>query len=174
MPSMKGNYIMQISNNFNRFSASQPQFGMALKIKKGAEKFLKNQSNETLQRLGKIGDDIADFRHFDLEVGEHGYAVKLQENAEYIRPKYMQEGPSFRDPKDPNAQGPFDCTDIDFEDGETKNFYKEFKNSDPLGKQEMVIKWLEDKYNKAFSNSDNVSNAINDLLMRFGFNDLEI
>ena len=76
---------MQINNNFNRFSA--PRFGMALKIKPEAAEFLKKQSMQTLEQLKKAGEEMADFKHWDLEVGQNGYRVKAKQYANaYIKP----------------------------------------------------------------------------------------
>lgn len=69
---------MQIKNNFNRFSS--PQFGMALKLNKGAQEYLRDQSMDTLKKLAQAGKDMADFKYWDLEVHEKGLRVSSKYN----------------------------------------------------------------------------------------------
>ena len=52
---MKGDLFMQINNN-----VQSPNFGMALKISKGAKKALENCSNETIEELQKAGEALKD------------------------------------------------------------------------------------------------------------------
>ena len=54
---MKGDLFMQINNN-----VQSPNFGMALKISKGAKKALENCSNETIEELQKLKDEIKDLK----------------------------------------------------------------------------------------------------------------
>lgn len=61
---------MQVNNN-----VQSPNFGMALKIKPTAKKFLKEQSMETLESLQKLGDEFKDYKHWDLEIDDKGYRV---------------------------------------------------------------------------------------------------
>ena len=76
---------MQIINNFNR--ANTPQFGMALKINKGAEEYLQDKSMAFLKRLEQAGEDMADFKHFDLVLSTDGFSVKHKTlPCEYINP----------------------------------------------------------------------------------------
>lgn len=63
----KGKSI-QVNNN-----VQSPNFGMALKIGKGGREFLAKQSEEVLTKLGKIGEDMKDYKHWDLFVTEDGY-----------------------------------------------------------------------------------------------------
>lgn len=96
---------MQINNNFNRFSS--PQFGMALKLNKGAEKYLQKQGMETLEKLSKAGEDMADFKYWDLEVNENGLRVKSKRFANgYVNPKLNTD-------RDPNRFSSFTDVVID-------------------------------------------------------------
>ena len=95
---------MQINNNFNRFSA--PQFGMALKVNKGAQEYLQKQSMNTLEKLAQAGKDMADCKFWDLEVNEKGLRVKSKRYANaYINPEINRD-------RDPNRFKSF--TDVTF------------------------------------------------------------
>ena len=95
---------MQISNNMNRFSA--PQFGMALRINNGAEKFLQGKSMQTLEKLSKAGEEMKDFKFYDLEVWEKGYRIKSKRYANaYISPALDME-------RDPNKYRTFNDVTI--------------------------------------------------------------
>lgn len=59
---------MEINNNY-----SAQNFGMALKIRKGGKEFLTQQSEKVLTRLGEIGEEMKDYKHWDLVVTEKGY-----------------------------------------------------------------------------------------------------
>lgn len=96
---------MQINNNFNRFSA--PQFGMALKVNKGAQEYLQKQSMDTLEKLAQAGKDMADFKFWDLEVNEKGFRIKSKRFANaYINPEINRD-------RDPNRFKSF--TDVTFD-----------------------------------------------------------
>lgn len=95
---------MQINNNMNRFSA--PQFGMALKVNDGAEKFLKGKSMEALEKLAKAGDEMKDFKFWDLEVGENGYRIKSKRYAN------AYNSPSLDIDRDPNQYKSFNDFNI--------------------------------------------------------------
>lgn len=58
---------MQVNNNYQ-----SPNFGMALKIKPGAREYLAKQSQQTLNSLQEIGEKLAPFKHWDLEIDEKG------------------------------------------------------------------------------------------------------
>ncbi len=81
---------MQISNNFNRYSA--PKFGMALKLNKGAEEYLQKQSMGTLEKLNKAGEEMKKFKFWDLEVNSNGLRIKSKSagNA-YINPEVLTD-----------------------------------------------------------------------------------
>lgn len=95
---------MQINNNMNRFSA--PQFGMALKVNEGAEKFLKDRSMEALEKLAKAGEEMKDFKFWDLEVGENGYRIKSKRYANAYK------APSLDRDRDPNQYKSFNDINI--------------------------------------------------------------
>ena len=61
---------MQIMNNPNIPSSKQASFGMALKITKPAMEALEKSSMETINKLAKIGDDLADTKYYHLEIGK--------------------------------------------------------------------------------------------------------
>ena len=61
---------MQIMNNPNIPSSKQASFGMALKITKPAMEALENSSMETINKLAKIGEDLADTKYYHLEIGK--------------------------------------------------------------------------------------------------------
>lgn len=67
---------MQVSNNMQ----SSQNFGMALKITKGGKEYLAKQSEEVLNSLVKIGDEMKDYKHWDLFVTEDGYQA-IEKNA---------------------------------------------------------------------------------------------
>ena len=62
---------MQVNNN-----PSNQNFGMALKITKGSEEFLKKQSVETLNKLGKIGEEMKDYKFWNLKLTEDGFIAE--------------------------------------------------------------------------------------------------
>lgn len=62
---------MQVNNN-----PSTQNFGMALKITKGSEEFLKKQSIETLNKLGKIGEEMKGYKFWDLKLTKDGFIAE--------------------------------------------------------------------------------------------------
>lgn len=58
---------MQVNNN-----PSTQNFGMALKISKGSENFLKRESVETLNKLNKLGEEMKGYKYWDLKITENG------------------------------------------------------------------------------------------------------
>ncbi len=61
---------MQINNT----QCPKPQstsFGMALKISPKAQKALEEASMETIEKLGKIGEDLKNTKYYNLEIGEN-------------------------------------------------------------------------------------------------------
>lgn len=58
---------MQVSNN-----CQSPNFGMALKIKGGKE-YLATKTEKALNDLVQIGEEMKDYKHWDLFVTDHGY-----------------------------------------------------------------------------------------------------
>jgi len=56
---------MEINNNY-----SAQNFGMALRIRKGAKKGLENCAMETIERLQKAGADLKDTKFYHVEVGD--------------------------------------------------------------------------------------------------------
>ena len=83
---------MQINSNFNR--ANIPQFGMALKINKGAEEYLQGKSMEFLNRLEQTGRDMADFKYYDLVLSKDGFSVKHKTlPSEYKNPAVTAPNP---------------------------------------------------------------------------------
>ena len=62
---------MQVNNN-----PSTQNFGMALKITKGSDEFLKKQSAETLNKLGKIGEEMKDYKFWDLKLTKDGFIAE--------------------------------------------------------------------------------------------------
>lgn len=84
---------MQVNNNM-----SAQNFGMALKIKPEAMPALKNASIETLEKLGKIGEELKDTKHYHLEIGEN---MRPRITSHFAN-KYL---PPF-DPKQPNVLTP--------------------------------------------------------------------
>lgn len=68
---------MQVNNN-----PSTQNFGMALKITKGSENFLKRESVETLNKLNKIGEEMKDYKYWDLKITEHG---PIAESRDWVR-----------------------------------------------------------------------------------------
>lgn len=56
---------MQVNNN-----VQSPNFGMALKISKGAQQALKELPMETIERLQKAGADLKDTKFYHVEVSD--------------------------------------------------------------------------------------------------------
>ncbi len=74
---MKGDLFMQINNN-----VQSPNFGMALKISKGAKKALENCSNETIEELQKAGEALKDTKFFHVKIDDNlGAKIDSDENA---------------------------------------------------------------------------------------------
>ncbi len=84
---------MQVNNNM-----SAQNFGMALKIKPEAMPSLKTASIETLEKLGKIGEELKGTKYYDLEIGEN---MTPRITSPFAN-KYL---PPF-DPKQPNILTP--------------------------------------------------------------------
>lgn len=61
---------MQVNNN-----VSAQNFGMALKLRSFASDYLEKQSKNTLETLGKLGEEFKDYKHWDLVVDNDGYHV---------------------------------------------------------------------------------------------------
>lgn len=59
---------MQVNNNIQ-----SPNFGMALKIGKGGREYLIKQSEEVLTKLGKIGEEMKEYKYWDFVVTENGF-----------------------------------------------------------------------------------------------------
>lgn len=79
---------MRVTNNYNQFQ--HQSFGMALKIKKGADKFLHEQSLDTLKRLASEGENMKNFKFWDLEVDKNGLRVASEKYGHAYR------NPEFR------------------------------------------------------------------------------
>lgn len=56
---------MEIRNN-----VQSPNFGMALRINKGARKALEKRSMETIEKLQKAGEQLKDTKFYHIEVGD--------------------------------------------------------------------------------------------------------
>lgn len=145
---------MQINNNFNRYSA--PQFGMALKVNKGAGKFLEKYSMETLQKLEKAGDEMADFKHWDLEVNEYGLRIKSKEFANaYLDPRVNPSSMETRlgrftiDTTYDGVMGPkgkpYNLTFVTEDSASAKAAYDKFSKLDYFDKHIELTKLLEQK-----------------------------
>ena len=61
---------MQINNNPQIPQQKNASFGMALRITKPAMEALENSSMETINKLAKIGEDLADTKYYHLEIGK--------------------------------------------------------------------------------------------------------
>lgn len=181
---------MQISNNSNRMNA--PQFGMALKIKPGAQKYLQDKSAKFLNRLENAGDDMADFKYFDLEVGEKGLRVKHKYYANAYKDPYIDN--SRVNPKDfplrkelhvnTTYDGIIDYVPKDkphvipfyFDTNEDAvKAYEAFKSADNLDRNILLTKLLEDKYAHITAEMDEIqaataikNNMIGSLMAKFG------
>ena len=57
---------MQINNNY-----SSPNFGMALRISKGARKALENASFDEIEALEKAGKELKDTKFYHVAVDEN-------------------------------------------------------------------------------------------------------
>lgn len=62
---------MQINNTPQCPKTQSTSFGMALKISPKAQKALEEASMETIEKLGKIGEELKDTKYYDLEIGEN-------------------------------------------------------------------------------------------------------
>lgn len=75
---------MRIGNNFSTYN-SKPQFGMALKIK--SEKGLKNMCRATLNNLEKLGEELKDYKFWDLNIVKDGITISSKtDNTIYHSP----------------------------------------------------------------------------------------
>lgn len=90
---------MQINNNY-----SSPNFGMALKISKGAKKALENASLDEIKALQKAGEDLKDTKFYHVSVDEN-LKCKLQadKNAYFGRFDTNMYGTRYGSEK--NSQG---------------------------------------------------------------------
>ena len=61
---------MQILNNPQTPQTKNASFGMSLKITKPAMEALENSSMETINKLAKIGEELADTKYYHLEIGK--------------------------------------------------------------------------------------------------------
>lgn len=87
---------MQI-NNTQCPTPKSTSFGMALKVKPSAVEFLKSKSNYTLETLEKLGEEIKDYKHWDLLVDDKGYHVvgKYHLDGQYAEIGIPKDDPKF-------------------------------------------------------------------------------
>lgn len=74
---------MKISNNLN--SSGNQYFGMALKIKPQAKRFLKDARMSEINSIGEVGKKAANHKHFDIIIDEHGPYIQSKEYKNYYR-----------------------------------------------------------------------------------------
>ncbi len=98
---------MQVNNNM-----SAQNFGMALKIKPEAMPSLKNASIETLEKLGKIGEELKGTTYYDLEIGENMTPRIISPYANKYLPPFDPIQPSALTPEFLNVHTTWSGTEI--------------------------------------------------------------
>ena len=68
---------MRISNNLN--SSVNQNFGMALKIKPQAKRFLKDARMSEINSIGEVGKKAANHKHFDIIIEEYGTYIQAKD-----------------------------------------------------------------------------------------------
>lgn len=68
---------MRISNNLN--SPVNQNFGMALKIKPQAKRFLKDARMSEINSIGEVGKKAANHKHFDIIIDEYGPYIQAKD-----------------------------------------------------------------------------------------------
>ncbi len=159
---------MQINNNVQY---SRPAFGMALRIDKGAEKFLTEQTNETLRKLGELGKEFKNYKYWHLDVNDKGY--EIVENKSFGRCYKGSVGfpASYQVPlanevelgayysRYAQAGQPAKIRIRDLDQGEPQKIVDKFKKLDSLGRFAETVRMLEiESYKKAVNKA--VADAI--------------
>ena len=78
----------------------QQNFGMALKIEKGAAKFLEKQSEVTLKNLFNAGNNMKSYKNWDLIVGSEGCKIKAKNGVEVYKAPFTLYNPPYAMPAD--------------------------------------------------------------------------
>ena len=63
---------------------NQPNFGMALKIKPSARKFLESKAMAELEKLPKIGEEMKHFKYYDLATTKFLLSYNLMDKFERV------------------------------------------------------------------------------------------
>lgn len=144
---------MDINNRFNRLT--NPQFGMALKIKPNGERYLKGRSKEFLTKLEKAGEDMVDFKHYDLEVNAGGLnIVNKLGNESYKNPVHNSAYTPMDSPSKRDVALNIECNhSIDQypktfylkTNEEAKKTYSAFADGDNLDRHILLTKMLENQ-----------------------------
>lgn len=176
---------MQINNN-----VQSPNFGMALKITKGGVDYLK-KNPKYLEKLGQIGEEMKDYKHWDLFVTESGFAAKPKEflkNGYYdfvsANPAKLSITPQtnsitlksrYSDFANKNQEAAIRFDDL--KPGQAQAIVNKFENMkyNMLEQFSELVRMLENKSAAeaakkaaAEASANKITNTVNDLVSKFG------
>lgn len=178
---------MQINNT----QCPKPQstsFGMAVKITKEGANYLRKQGFQTLEKLSAIGEEMKDYKHWDLLVTDKGYVAKPKEFLKNGYNDYIMVNPNYTIyHNSPELHLKSKYSDFankgenavivirDLKEGEANEIAKRFKEEDSLGKFAEAIRLLEkqsakEAAQKAYAEAQEAkhSSMVNDLVSKFG------
>ena len=174
---------MQINNNMN----SNPNFGMALKVSKGAREILENASDQTIKDLAKAGEELKDTKFWHLNVLDDGtteiraiYANAYKEpitfeapNSEFLRYEAVWSGTPgmIKDPQNYHNSIKFENKQQAIEAYEKLNNW----NSSEIERKKDFVLYLEEATAKDEAEKEAArlkklehNNMVEDLLNKFG------
>ncbi len=178
---------MQINNTQCPYPKST-SFGMAVKITKGGADYLRKQGTATLEKLSTIGDEMKDYKHWDLFVTEDGFVARPKANMKNGFKDFVRIDPSNIFPS--SGQIRIESRYSDFgnkgeeanilieglKDGEAVKIAQKIKEETTLGRFAELIRLLEKRDAKTAAEEAakaaeeaKRSSIVNDLISKFGF-----
>ena len=179
---------MQINNNPQCPQPKSTSFGMAVKITKEGADYLRRQSPKTLEKLSAIGEEMKDYKHWDLLVTDKGYVAKPKEFLKNGYNDYIMVNPNYpiyHNSPDLHLKSKYSdfankgenavIVIRDLKEGEANEIAKRFKEEDSLGKFAEAIRLLEkqsakEAAQKAYEEAEKakISGMVDDLVSKFG------
>lgn len=178
---------MQINNNPQCPQPKSTSFGMAVKITKEGADYLRRQSPKTLEKLSAIGEEMKDYKHWDLLVTDKSYVAKPREflksgykdyitvDDSYISPhsRALNLNTVYSDFADKGTKATIVIDDL--KEGEAAEIAQRIKAEDHLGRFAETIRLLEQKSakeaaQKAYEEAEKakISGMVDDLVSKFG------
>lgn len=178
---------MQINNNTQCPYPKSTSFGMAVKITKDGADYLRKQGIQTLEKLSAIGEEMKDYKHWDLFVTEDGFVARPKATLKNGFMDFVRIDPSNIFPKSleieiksrySNFANKGDDARIIFDglkDGEAVKIAQKIKEENTLGRFAELIRLLEKRDAKIAAEEAakaaeeaKRSSMVNDLISKFG------